>query len=205
MTMPDYRADTAVIGMWLFLATEIMFFGALFFVFLVCRHLHPEAMDQGVRRTEALIGSINTVLLLTSSLIATLGTAYAARGDMRVMVRLFGGAALLGVGFLALKGVEYADDFRQGLFPGPDFVPVDGNSAHQQLFFICYFTATAVHALHMLIGLGLIAWVSRRALRGDFDAGYWTPAAVVALYWSFVDIVWIFLYPLLYLIGRGAA
>jgi cytochrome c oxidase subunit 3 len=198
-----YERDTAVIGMWLFLATEMLFFAALFFVFLVCRHLHPAAMNQGAGRTELLIGSVNAVLLLTSSLIATLATAYAARGDMRKMVRLFGGAALLGVAFLGLKGLEYAVDFREGLFPGPDFVPVEGNAAPQQLFFVCYFIATAVHALHMLIGLGLIAYVVRRALRGDFDAGYWTPAAVAALYWSFVDIVWIFLYPLLYLVGRA--
>jgi cytochrome c oxidase subunit 3 len=198
-----YQTDTAIIGMWLFLATEMLFFGALFFVFLICRHLHPEAMDQGVHRTNLLFGSINTVLLLTSSLMATLATACATEGDRRGLVRWLGSAAMLGVAFLALKGVEYADDFREGLFPGPDFSAVKGNPGPQQLFFICYFIATAVHALHMLIGLGLIAWVVRRALHGDFDKAYWTPAAAVALYWSFVDIIWIFLYPLLYLVGRG--
>lgn len=202
--MTTYERDTAVIGMWLFLATEMLFFSALFFAFLVCRHLHPQAMNIGAGRTELLIGSINAVLLLTSSLIATLGTARAAQGDMRGMVRLFGVTALFGLAFLGLKGLEYAIDFREGLFPGPDFIPAkEGDPAHQQLFFICYFIATAVHALHMMIGLGLIAYVVRRAVRGDFDAGYWTPVAVVALYWSFVDIVWIFLYPLLYLVGRA--
>jgi len=199
--MAERDRDTAIIAMWLFLATETLFFGPLFFVLLVCRQIEPTAMDHGVGRTALTIGTVNTGLLLTSSLAMTVGTAYAARGALRGLVRCLGVAALLGVAFLTLKGVEYAEDFRQGLFPGIGFTAAPS----LQLFFFCYFAATAVHALHMLIGLGLIAYVSRRALRGEFTASYWTPAAVVALYWSFVDIVWIFLYPLLYLVGRSAA
>jgi len=184
-----YRTDTAIIGMWLFLATEILFFGALFFVFLVCRQLHPAAMDQGVRRTDLTIGTVNSALLLTSGVAVLLG--------VRHKLGYLLAAALLGVGFLTLKGFEYAEDFRQGLFPGPAFVAAPGDALHQPLFFVCYFIATAIHALHLLIGLALIAYAARRAMRGN-----WTPATVVALYWGFVDIVWICLYPLLYLVGR---
>ena len=200
-----YHADSAIIGMWLFIATETLFFGALFFAYLVCRHLYPQAMALGAGRTELTIGTINAALLLTSSLAMAWATKCAARGAVRGLI---GGqivAALLGAGFLLLKGIEYAHDFRRGLFPGPGFVAAPGDPAPQQLFFVWYFIATAIHALHMAIGLGLIAMVVRRAMQGRYSAANWTPVAVVALYWSFVDMVWICLYPLLYLVGRNGA
>ena len=183
-----YEAETDLIGMWLFLATEVLFFGALFFVYFVYQHLYPQALAEGVRRTDVTLGTLNTVLLLTSSLAMSLGIV-----QPRWMAKGFTAAGALGVGFLAVKGFEYAKDFQQGLFPGPGFAAVSPESGPEQIFFIFYFIATAIHALHMLIGLALILY----ALRGKGSP------VVVALYWSFVDIVWICLYPLLYLVGRG--
>ena len=184
-----YEADTSLIGMWLFLCTEVLFFGALFFAYFAYQHLYPLAMAEGVRRTDLTFGTINTVLLLTSSLTISLGIV-----QPRWMARGFVGAGVLGAAFLVLKGFEYAKDFQEGLFPGPGFIAVSPETGPEHIFFIFYFTATAIHALHMLIGLGLISY----ALKGK------GAPVVVALYWSFVDIVWICLYPLLYLVGRGA-
>jgi len=183
-----YEADTDLIGMWLFLCTEVVFFGALFFVYFAYQHLYPQPMAEGVRRTDLTLGTINTVLLLTSSLSMSLGILRPGW-----LARAFLAAGALGLAFLAVKGFEYAKDFSEGLFPGAGFVAVGPDGGPERIFFIFYFTATAIHALHMLIGLGLIVY----ALRGKGSP------IVVALYWSFVDIVWICLYPLLYLVGRG--
>lgn len=185
-----YETDTDVIGMWLFLTTEVLFFGALFFVYFAYQHLYPLALAEGARRTDLALGTINTVLLLTSSLAMSLGIA---RPEW--LGRAFVGAGALGVAFLAVKGFEYAKDIHEGLFPGAGFAAVSPEAGPERIFFIFYFTATAIHALHMLIGLGLIFY----AVRGKGSP------VVVALYWSFVDIVWICLYPLLYLVGRGGA
>jgi cytochrome c oxidase subunit 3 len=183
-----YLADTDVVGMWLFLATEILFFGALFFVYLVFHHLYPLSMEEGAKRTDLAFGSINAGLLVTSSLAMSVGIA-----RPRWMRRAFAASGLLGLAFLTVKGLEYAQDFQEGLFPGPHFVAVTAQAGPEQIFFIFYFIATALHSLHMVVGLGLILY----AMRGKGSP------MVVALYWSFVDIVWICLYPLLYLVGRG--
>ena len=183
-----YEMDTDLIGMWLFLATEVLFFGAIFFVYLVYQHIYPAAMAAGAGRTDLALGTINTVLLLTSSLAMSVGIGWPRR-----MRKAFLAAGALGVAFIAVKGLEYAKDFAEGLFPGPHFAPVTAQAGPEHLFFIFYFIATALHTLHMLVGLGLIAYVLK---------GKGSPV-VVALYWSFVDIVWICLYPLLYLVGRG--
>ena len=184
-----YEADTDVIGMWLFLASEVLFFGALFFVYLVYQHLYPQAMAAGARRTDLAFGTINATLLLTSSLAMSVGIGWPDR-----LRQAFLSAGGLGAAFLAVKTLEYGHDFREGLFPGVHFAALTPEAGAERLFFIFYFTATAIHAAHMLIGLGLIAY----ALKGKGSP------MVVALYWSFVDIVWICLYPLLYLVGRGA-
>jgi len=185
-----YEADTDLIGMWLFLTTEVLFFGALFFVYLVYQHLYPQAIATGAGRTDLTLGSLNTVLLLTSSLAMTAGIARPKSVKRALMA-----AGGLGAAFLAVKGFEYAKDFREGLFPGAHFAALTPEAGPERLFFIFYFIATAIHAAHMIIGLGLIAY----ALKGRGSP------VVVALYWSFVDIVWICLYPLLYLVGRGGA
>ena len=179
------EAETDLIGMWLFLATEVLFFGALFFVYVTYQGLYPQAMAAGVKHTDLTLGTINTVLLVTSSLLMTIGV-----GWPDWMKRAFAGAGGFGIAFLVIKGCEYAADFKDHLFPDIHFA--DG-AGPEKLFFVLYFIATSVHAIHMLIGLGMIALVIRGRLS----------PVMVGLYWSFVDIVWICLYPLLYLVGRG--
>jgi cytochrome c oxidase subunit III len=193
-----HEQETAISGMWLFLATEVLFFGAIIAAWLHCRYSHPAGFMQAAQATDITIGSINTVLLVTSSFVFTMAIAQARRGDARRLRIACAVTFLLGLGFLILKGVEWGEDFSKNLWPGSGFALSSQEGA--ALFYILYFISTVLHALHMVIGLGLVAWTAWRSRRG------WThPTAVevVGLYWSFVDIVWMILYPLIYLWGRG--
>lgn len=200
----EHQADTAISGMWLFLATEVLFFGALFLSWIYSRHWNQAGFDAGAHQTSLVIGTTNTVILLTSSFVYSVGLAFIRAGNSRRLVQCCVLAWLLGAAFLILKfGVEWPDDIEKGLFPGPGFAIGEPLSGGAKLFFVFYFFGTALHGLHMLAGLGVVAWIIQRARRGDFSPGFHTPVTVVGLYWSFVDIVWIVLYPLIYLIGRG--
>jgi cytochrome c oxidase subunit III len=199
-----HQAETAISGMWLFLATEVLFFGVLFLGWLFARHFNLDGFDAGAQRTQLAIGTINTVLLVTSSLTYSAGLAFMEAGNVRRLLQLLAATWLLGLAFLILKfGIEWSKDFKDHLWPGPDFAIADPLGRGAQLFFGFYFIATAVHGVHMVIGLGLLAWLMLLARRGRLSAAYYTPVAVVGLYWSFVDMVWIVLYPLIYLIGRS--
>ncbi|MGC1862954.1 MAG: cytochrome c oxidase subunit 3 [Methylocystis sp.] len=202
---PRHQAESAISGMWLFLATEMLFFGPLFLAWIYSRHWNQHGFDAGARQTELIIGTINTMVLLTSSLIYSVGVSFIEAGDTRRLIQCCVGAWLLGLAFLLLKfGVEWRHDFERHLFPGSDFA-IDGPDRDgARLFFVFYFLGTAVHGLHMIVGLILVGWIIFRARRKEFSAGFYTPVSVVGLYWSFVDMVWIVLYPLIYLIGRGA-
>jgi cytochrome c oxidase subunit 3 len=199
-----HQADTAVAGMWLFLATEILFFGALFLSWIYARHWTQAGFDAGAQHTQLAIGTINTVILLTSSLVYSAGLAFMEAGNSRRMMQCCALAWMLGLAFLVLKfGVEWSIDFSDHLFPGSDFAidgPLGGGA---RLFFVFYFISTALHGLHMTGGLVLVGWIIVRAKRGDFSPAYYTPVTAVGLYWSFVDMVWIVLYPLIYLVGRN--
>ena len=197
---PEHQADTAVAGMWLFLATEILFFGGIVFVWTVVARAHPAGVSLATAHTNLLIGSINTALLLTSSAVCTWGAAQAA--DRNRVVRAFALTAALGAGFLVLKGLEWREEFAAHLFPGPSFALRGDDAGGAQLFFSLYFVATGLHAIHMLVGLGLLASIVWRAHRRQFRPGHATPVEVVALYWSFVDLVWLALFPLIYLVMR---
>lgn len=200
----EHQSETAISGMWLFLATEVLFFGALFLSWIYSRHWNQAGFDAGAQQTSLAIGTTNTVILLTSSFVYSVGLAFMRGGNSRRLVQCCVLAWLLGAAFLILKfGIEWPDDIDRGLFPGPDFSIIGPLSAGAQLFFVFYFFGTALHGLHMLGGLGLVGWIIQRTRRGDFSPDYHTPVTVVGLYWSFVDIVWIVLYPLIYLIGRG--
>lgn len=199
-----YQAETAISGMWLFLATEVLFFGVLFLGWLFARHFNLDGFNAGAEHTQLAIGTINTVLLVTSSLTYSVGLAFIETGNVRRLVQLLALTWLLGLAFLILKfGLEWSKDFEEHLWPGPDFAIADPLGRGAQLFFGFYFIATAVHGMHMVIGLGLLAWLILLARWGRLSAAYYTPVAVVGLYWSFVDMVWIVLYPLIYLIGRS--
>jgi cytochrome c oxidase subunit III len=199
-----HQAETAISGMWLFLATEVLFFGALFLAWIFARHWNVAGFDAGAQRTQLAIGTINTVILVTSSLTYSAGLAFIAAGNVRRLMQCLAATWLLGLAFLILKfGLEWGKDFADHLWPGPDFAVVGPLGRGAQLFFSFYFIATAIHGLHMVVGLGLVAWIMLLARRGRLSAGYRTPVEVVGLYWSFVDMVWLVLYPLIYLVGRA--
>lgn len=199
---PKHQTDTAISGMWLFLATEMLFFGALFAVWTLYRFSHSTGFGRAAQETDLLIGSLNTALLVTSSLAFTWGLSRARLGDNRGLLRACLITFLLGAAFVILKGVEWGEDFSKHLWPGPAFALSGSDSGGARLFYVFYFIGTALHALHMMAGLGLVAWLALRAQRAEFSPTYNVPVEIVGLYWSFVDIVWMILYPLIYLAAR---
>ena len=199
---PAHEADTALAGMWLFLASETLFFGGLVFVWTVLRYTHPNGVALAVAHTNLLIGSANTALLITSSLLLTVGVLRSRQGRGRAVAWSCIGTAALGLAFLALKTLEWALDLHEGLFPGKGFSLQGPDAGGARLFYSLYFVATGLHGLHMLIGLGLLAWVATRVWRGPVVGRQRTMVEVVGLYWSFVDTVWLVLYPLIYLVAR---
>lgn len=199
-----HQADSSIAGMWLFLATEVLFFGALVLTWVYTRHWNQAGFDAGAQQTELAIGTINTVVLLISSFVYSAGVAFIEAGNTRRLVQCCSIAWALGATFLILKfGVEWPEDFAKDLFPGSDFAIQGPHKGGAQIFFAFYFLGTALHGLHMIGGLALVGWIIICARRGQFSPAFHTPVIVVGLYWSFVDIVWIVLYPLIYLVGRG--
>ena len=199
---PQHRDETAIAGMWLLLASEILLFGGLFLIFVVYSHTHAAGWALGVRHTSLTIGGINTALLLTSSMVYTLGVEATRNENARGIILAGLGAAGLGVTFLCLKGWEWHTELGEHLFPGPGFSLGGPQAGGAQLFYSFYFLSTALHGLHMLVGIGLITWVCLRVYRGRGTSLRVLPVEVVGLYWSFVDLVWILLFSVLYLIGR---
>jgi cytochrome c oxidase subunit 3 len=206
----EQQQEAASLGMWVFLATEVMFFGALFLGVGVYRYLYQEPIERASERLNWIIGGINTVVLLVSSLMMALAVHYTKLGKQRKIVLFLGLTALLGVGFLGFKGIEYYLDYVDNLIPGwrfdsnewvtkeglrPDQVP------HVKLFLLFYWIMTALHALHVTIGIIVVLVIMLLAWKGLFSSAYYSPVDVTGLYWHFVDIVWIFLLPTLYLLG----
>jgi len=198
----QYEAST--LGMWAFLITEIMFFGGLFAGFFVYVLGYTAAFAEGSRHLDLTLGTVNTVVLLGSSLTMALAVRSAQRGQRREQVVFLLLTMILGLTFLGIKGIEYAHKFEEHLVPGPQFRLEGPHAQSAQLFFSFYFAMTGVHALHMVVGVGLLAWLLVNALRGKYSAAYFTPVEVSGLYWHFVDVVWIFLFPTLYLVARHA-
>jgi cytochrome c oxidase subunit 3 len=198
-----HQADTALCGMWLFLASEILFFGGLIIAWMFCRHWQLAGFDAGARETVLWIGTLNLVLLITSSFVYATGLAFTEAGNTRRLEQCCGVTMAIGTLFLLLKFYEWHIDISENLFPSGDFKITGAEAGGARMFWSLYFVATALHAMHMIVGIGLVGWVWLRARRGEFDNGWFTPVEVVGLYWSFVDIVWIVLYPIIYLVGRG--
>jgi cytochrome c oxidase subunit 3 len=194
--------EAASIGMWAFLVTEVMFFGGMFLAYTVYRILYPQTFAHASHHLDVRLGTVNTAVLIGSSFTMALAVHGAQVGWRRGVTRALLATMALGAVFLVIKASEYGHKFHEGLVPGPGFT-YPGPDAHQaQLFFSLYFVMTGFHALHMVIGIGLLSWLALGARRGRFGPGYFTPVELTGLYWHFVDIVWIFLFPLLYLIGR---
>lgn len=198
----EQRREASTLGIWVFLATEIMFFGGMFTGHAVYRATYPESFADASQRLNLVLGTINTCVLIGSSLTMALAVRGAQAGSKR---SLLGGLILtlgLGAVFLVIKFIEYAHKFSENLVPGPAFSFEGGDTGSAQIFFSFYFAMTGIHALHMVIGIGVLAVLAIMAARGAFSSTNYAPIEMTGLYWHLVDIVWIFLFPLLYLIGR---
>jgi cytochrome c oxidase subunit 3 len=194
--------DASSLGMWLFLAQEVMFFGGLFTVYTVYRTLFPAAFVGASHHLDITLGAINTGILLTSSLTMALSVhaAQVSRRTMLVICLIL--TIVLGCAFLGIKAYEYWHKFHEHLVPGPNFSWPGAEADTAEMFFSLYFALTGLHALHMVVGLGIMAWLLWMAWSRRIGPAYHAPVEIAGLYWHFVDIVWIFLFPLLYLIGR---
>ena len=193
------RSETAEFGMWIFIATEILFFGGLLFAYLVARARWPAGFALAGRHADVLLGTLNTAVLLTSSFAVALAVAAKEHEQDRWVARCLWLTAALGLVFLAIKGIEYTNDWHERLIPGSGFALAGTPGAEQ--FFVLYFLTTGLHAVHLSIGIGVMAAFARGVRR----SGSWAHPPrlqVAALYWHFVDVVWICLYPLLYLVQR---
>jgi cytochrome c oxidase subunit 3 len=206
---------SAELGMWLFLATEVLFFGGALLGYAVYRFKYTDSFIAASHHLDIVLGTANTVILLTSSLTMALAVHAAQTSRTGSLVRNLIFTLLLGSAFLGVKGFEYYHKFEQHLVPGPYFQFTSSHVTdesehsegeppaepkHAEIFFSFYFALTGLHALHMVIGIGLLAVLIAKSAKGRFSAAYFTPVEMTGLYWHFVDIVWVFLFPLLYLV-----
>ncbi len=237
----EQQKETATLGMWVFLVTEVLFFGGMFMTYTINRHAYPAAFGIGGNTLDLRLGGGNTVILIMSSLTMAMAVRSAQIGKRAQITMYLIATLLLGGAFLGVKAVEYKQKYDHHLIPGHNFDVTfcsnnpsscglsgsavenerkeveeaiqyeekehPGNglialNAHTQLYFSLYFGMTGLHALHMVVGAGLLLWLISQSLSGRFGPGYNTPVEVTGLYWHFVDIVWIYLFPLLYLIDR---
>jgi cytochrome c oxidase subunit 3 len=198
------QREAVSLGMWVFLVTEIMFFGAIFLAYFIYRYLYPTMFYDMSRQLDIVLGTVNTAVLLTSSLTMALAVNAAQTGKTKRLIAMLVVTLLFAAAFLVIKGFEYHHKFEVGMVPGKLFTFQSPHGPQAQLFMSFYFGATGLHGLHVLIGVGLIAWFIMRARRGDFPAENFQPVEILGLYWHFVDLVWIFVFPLFYLIGRSS-
>ncbi len=197
--MPQ-QVEASTLGMWTFLASEILLFGALFLSYIVYRHTYWQAFAEASLHTKIIHGSINTGLLLTSSFTMSLAIHAAQKGRNRPLLSFLLTTIFLGCCFLAVKGLEYTSDIHEHLVPGRHFTP--GLPPQAQIFWFLYWVMTGFHSLHLAVGIGVLAVVAWLASRRKFSANYFTPVLISGLYWHFVDVIWVWLYALIYLINR---
>jgi len=243
---PEQQFDAGKLGIWLFLATEILLFGGLFCAYAIYRANHPEIFVYAHQFLDKVLGGTNTVVLLCSSLTMAWAVRASQLGQRKLLILLLSLTLLGGFGFMGIKAIEYEQKWKHGLLPGTHFAPHEEHEAapaapaaakaapagtiqpsatgpagtvrpdaaesapegahgkrpsNTQIFFGIYFLMTGLHGLHVLVGMGAIAWILVRAIKGDFGPDYFTPVDFVGLYWHLVDLIWIFLFPLLYLIS----
>lgn len=197
----EQQTEAATMGMWLFLVTEVMFFGGLFAGYAVYRFSYPEAFLAISEEMSLLWGTVNTGLLLTSSFTMVLAVHYAKEGSRgKLLFSLLSTLALAG-GFLVIKSIEYSAKYSHGFLIGKYFT-YDGPMANEKHLILClYYFMTGLHAIHIIIGMGIISWLAWLAWRGKIHSQYNIPVEMVGLYWHFVDLVWVYLFPLWYLVG----
>jgi cytochrome c oxidase subunit 3 len=214
----EQQREAGTLGMWVFLVTEIMFFGALFLAYTLYRYKYPEAFAAASNHLDLRLGAINTVVLIFSSFTMAMAVYSTQIGKRRNSIICLLLTIVLGLTFLGIKAVEYHEKYRDSLIPGqlipgrpfnPDLhelhLPPGVPVGNVEMFYWIYFAMTGLHALHMIIGIGLLTVLTIMAWRGRFSPEYYAPVEISGLYWHFVDIIWIFLFPLLYLLGRHLA
>jgi cytochrome c oxidase subunit III len=197
----EQQKDAASLGMWLFIAQEIMFFGGLFLAYAVYRVLYGHAFAEASSHLDWKLGAANTVVLIGSSLTMAMAVHAAAKGHRKQIAAWLLATIVLGGVFLGVKVVEYGDKFEHHLVPGASFRYEGPDARPAQIFFSLYFAMTGLHALHMIVGIPILGYMAWQGWKGRFGPAYHTPVEMTGLYWHFVDIIWIFLFPLLYLLG----
>jgi len=192
------EADT--LGIWIFLATELMLFGGMFAAYTVYRWVYRAGFVAGSQHMELIVGAINTAVLITSSFTMAQAVQAAQLGRTRSLVRRLAATAALGAVFLALKGYEYWSHYREGLVPGRLWRYEGAHGNVVEVFFFLYYAMTGLHAVHLTVGVGLVSVLIVLTRRGAFTPSYHTPVEVIALYWHLIDVIWIFLFPIFYLV-----
>jgi cytochrome c oxidase subunit 3 len=193
--------DAAKIGMWLFLVTEVLLFGGLFVGYGIMHARHPEAFMAAHHHLDRTLGALNTIVLLTSSFTMVM-SVWAAQTDRKKLLILFLALTILCAGvFMVVKYFEYSHKFHEGLLPGKYYSHKGDTVPGQFMFFSFYFMMTGLHGIHVLAGMAAIAWLLVRAIKGHFSSQYYSPVEITGLYWHLVDLIWIYLFPLMYLIS----
>ncbi|MBI4041675.1 MAG: cytochrome c oxidase subunit 3 family protein [Deltaproteobacteria bacterium] len=193
--------ESAKLGMWLFLVTEILLFGVLFCIYIMYRGLYPEMFHEASLHLNRVMGATNTAVLLISSFTMAMAVHRAKHDDRVTAVRMLAITFFCGVIFMTIKYFEYTHKIHEGLLPAGMFSYDHVTHVKMPLFFSLYFMMTGLHGIHVLVGMGLILWVMVRCQRGAFGHAYSTPVELTGIYWHLVDLIWIYLFPLLYLIG----
>jgi len=196
----DQEFNSAKIGTWLFLAQELLFFSALFVAYIVFRVKYPDMFIEASHHLSWKMGGLNTVFLITSSFTMVMAVHAAQTSQKKALVKYLTATLVLACFFLVVKYFEYMEKIHHGYLP-PSLFTGEGSTETLPIFFGLYFLMTGLHGIHVLVGIGLIAWLIIRAKRGEFHEDFFTPVEMIGLYWHFVDLVWIFLFPLFYLIG----
>ncbi len=197
----EQQRESAKLGMWIFLLTEILLFGGLFCAYAIFRSWNPDMFYNAHKFLNVELGTINTIVLITSSLTIALAIHSIQLGKRKLSIGLLAMTLLLAAVFLVIKYFEYSHKFHMGQLPGKyyTFTGIKGDNPH--IFFSVYFAMTGLHGLHVIAGMFAISWVMIKTIKNRFSPQYYTPMEMTGLYWHLVDLVWIFLFPLLYLIG----
>lgn len=199
----DHEFVTAKQGIWLFMVTEILMFGGLFVAYFIYHNMYPSMFAEGAEQLDWRMGFTNTLVLIFSSLTMALGIHFIQKGENRKAIWSLAITIFCGAIFMVIKYFEYTHKFHTGFYPGKflDVAAVGAEHANLGLYFGFYYCMSGLHGIHVLLGMGLIAWVLYRQIRGDFNPHYYTPVEGVGIFWHIVDLIWIFLFPLLYLVG----
>jgi cytochrome c oxidase subunit III len=196
----EQEFESAKLGMWAFLIQEVLFFGGLFVAYFVFRGMYPHMFVEAHHHLSWQLGGINTLFLIASSFTMVMAVRSAQVSDKNKLIMFLMLTVMFAGGFMCIKYIEYMSKIYHGFLPSRWFFG-EGTFETLPIFFGLYFAMTGLHGLHVVIGMGLIIWLIKRASRGEFHAQYFTPVEMVGLYWHLVDLIWIFLFPLLYLVG----